>query len=88
MWSHDATAVIIAHIRHQAKRSVSAVIQLGGLTMKFRGWTYALEQYSLALEQAGVRIEAVREPRPIDAAGNYERWRAVPLFPSLRAVKA
>ena len=30
-------------------------------------WTYTLEQYALALEQAGFRIEAMREPRPIDA---------------------
>jgi len=66
---------------------VEDTVQLGALSMTFRGWTYTLEQYSLALEQAGFRIEAMREPRPV-SAGNYERWRAVPLFLSLRAVKA
>jgi hypothetical protein len=56
--------------------------------MSFLGWTYTLEQYSLALEEAGLRIESVREPRPIDVAGAFERWREVPLFLFLRAVKA
>ena len=67
---------------------VDDTVQRGGLTMNFLGWTYTLEQYSLALEEAGLRIESIREPRPIDAAGAFERWREVPLFLFLRAVKA
>ena len=69
-------------------RRVDDNVQRDGLTMNFLGWTYTLEQYSLALEAAGFRIESMREPRPIDAAGAFERWRDVPLFLFLRAVKA
>ena len=67
---------------------VDDTVQRRGLTMNFLGWTYTLEQYSVALEQAGLRIESMREPRPIDAAGDFERWREVPLFLFLCAVKA
>jgi hypothetical protein len=56
--------------------------------MTFRGWTYSLEQIALALEQAGFHIEAMREPRPTGAAGRYARWRTIPLFLQLRAVKS
>ena len=38
-------------------------------------------------KRAGFRIESMREPRPIDAADDFERWREVPLFLFLRAVK-
>jgi SAM-dependent methyltransferase len=56
-----------------------------GHTMTFRGWTYSLEHYSLALEAAGFRIEALREPVP--KADKYAKWRAIPLFLNFRAVK-
>jgi SAM-dependent methyltransferase len=69
-------------------RRVDDTVQRDGLTMNFLGWTYTLEQYSVALEEAGFRIESMREPRPIDAAGAFERWRDVPLFLFLHAVKA
>jgi SAM-dependent methyltransferase len=69
-------------------RRVDDTVQLGGLTMRFRGWTYTLEQYAVALERAGFRIEALREPRPTRDAEAYARWREVPLFMLLRAVKA
>jgi ubiquinone/menaquinone biosynthesis C-methylase UbiE len=48
-----------------------------GLTMTFRGWTYPFEAYSRALEAAGLRIEALREPRGED--------RRFPMFLMLRA---
>jgi ubiquinone/menaquinone biosynthesis C-methylase UbiE len=67
-------------------RRVEDTVQRDGLTMTFRGWTYTLEHYALALEQAGLRIETIREPPPIGAT--YERWREVPLFLLLRAVKS
>ena len=68
-------------------RRVEETVKHGALTMTFRGWTYTLEQYSMALEQAGFRIEAIREPRPKRATHTYERWQDVPLFLLLRAVK-
>ncbi len=67
---------------------VEDTVQLEGLTMTFRGWTYSLEHYAMAFEQAGLRIEAMREPRSTSAAESYERWRDVPLFLFVRAVKS
>jgi len=58
-----------------------------GLTMTFRGWTYTLEDYVSALAHAGFAIDAIREPRPAPSSGRFERWRRVPLFMSLRAVR-
>ena len=68
------------------KSRVEDTVNVDGFTMTFRGWTYTLEDYFLALEQAGLVVEAVREPRPTPA-GRHERWRGVPLFMNLRAVK-
>ena len=56
-----------------------------GVRMTFRGWTHSFEDYSRALESAGLVIEAVREPPgapELDA-----RWRRVPMFLMLRALK-
>ena len=82
----DDAAFTLRHRYFETVR-VDDTVQRGGLTMNFLGWTYTLEQYALALEQAGFRIETMREPRPIDAAANFERWREAPLFLFLRAVK-
>jgi hypothetical protein len=56
--------------------------------MTFTGWTYPLEEYASAFEAAGLRIEIIREPRPAQQPDHYDRWRKVPLFLALRAVKA
>jgi ubiquinone/menaquinone biosynthesis C-methylase UbiE len=67
---------------------VEDTVQRDGLTMTFRGWTYTIEQYALAFEQAGFRIEVLREPKPSGATQTYARWHAIPLFLFLRAVKS
>jgi ubiquinone/menaquinone biosynthesis C-methylase UbiE len=69
-------------------RRVADAVQLDGLKMTFRGWTYSLEHYALALEQAGFHIETMREPRPSGVAERYQRWRGVPLFLFFRALKS
>ena len=66
---------------------VDDTVESNGLTMTFRGWTYSLEDYSVAFEDAGLRIEAIREPRPAGAASQYEKWQHVPQFMFIRAVK-
>jgi SAM-dependent methyltransferase len=66
---------------------VDGTVESKGLTMTFRGWTYSLEDYSVALEAAGLRIDAIREPRPADAPSQLDRWQHVPLFMCIRAVK-
>jgi hypothetical protein len=55
--------------------------------MRFRGWTHTLEDYARALEQAGFVIETMREPRPAESDGRYDRWRTMPLFLNVRASK-
>jgi SAM-dependent methyltransferase len=60
----------------------------GGGTMTFRGWSYPLEAYATALEDAGLVIEVLREPRPPASTDRFARWRQVPLFLNFRAVKA
>jgi SAM-dependent methyltransferase len=45
-------------------RRVDDTVESRGLPMRFRGWTYTLEDYAVALENVGLRIETMREPRP------------------------
>jgi ubiquinone/menaquinone biosynthesis C-methylase UbiE len=68
-------------------RRVDDVVEEGGHAMTFRGWTHSLEDYAMALEGAGLRIEAMREPRPSDASERFRQWQRVPLFLLVRAVK-
>jgi SAM-dependent methyltransferase len=67
---------------------VDDVVEMDGLPMRFRGWTYTLEDYFDALESAGLVVEGVREPRPGGASERFQKWRRVPLFLFLRAHKA
>jgi ubiquinone/menaquinone biosynthesis C-methylase UbiE len=69
------------------RRRVEDKVERAGLEMTFRGWTYSLEDYAIAFEQAGLVIEAMREPRPSGAPDRYSRWARVPMFLLLRAVK-
>ncbi len=55
-------------------------IARGGHEVTFAGWTYSLEDYVRAFEDAGFLIEAVREPPDPD--------RPIPNFLLLRAVRA
>lgn len=85
--SDDTNAQFVMRRHYFETLRVEDTVQHDGLTMTFRGWTYTLEHYALALEQAGFHIEAMREPRPAGAAERYARWRDVPLFLLIRAVK-
>jgi SAM-dependent methyltransferase len=66
---------------------VDEAVESNGLPMTFRGWTYALEDYSVALEEAGFCIESIREPRPAGSPSPFDRWQQVPLFMFIRAIK-
>ena len=46
--------------------------------MTFHGWAYPLEAYTRALEDAGLRIEALREP--VGTPEPDERWLRLPMF--------
>jgi hypothetical protein len=66
---------------------IEETLERDGISMTFRGWTYPLEDYMRAFEDAGLRIERIREPRPSGHPERYDRWLDVPLFLALRAVK-
>jgi SAM-dependent methyltransferase len=66
------------------ERRVAMTVERDGLDFTFDGWSLPLEAYARALEEAGLVIEALREPR--DAAGG--RWARVPMFLMWRAVRA
>jgi SAM-dependent methyltransferase len=70
---------------------VSDTVTAGNLEMTFHGWTHTLQDYTRALEEAGLLIERMREPRPnAEQAAqrpSLERWRRIPLFLFVRAVK-
>ena len=72
-------------------RRVNETVTKDGLTMTFHGWTYTLEDYVRALEEAGFLVERVREPLPsaeqVAQRPSLAGWRRVPLFLFVRAVK-
>jgi hypothetical protein len=51
----------------------------------WEGHRYSLEHISRALAQAGLLLEAIREPRPDPADGRYAPWARVPMFLMVRA---
>jgi hypothetical protein len=58
--------------------------------MTFEGWHHPLERYIRELEDAGLHVEALREPRVPDGVWKDDarrRWNRVPLFLHLRAVR-
>jgi hypothetical protein len=65
---------------------VEDTVERDGLRMTFRGWTYTLEDYAVALHESGFAIEVIREPTPTSDS-RYERWSRLPLFMNIRAVK-
>jgi SAM-dependent methyltransferase len=76
-----------------ARRLFEGFEERDGLKMTFRGWSYSLESYTNALEEAGFVIERLREPaaseRSIARFGPSEmRWRRIPQFLHIRARKA
>jgi SAM-dependent methyltransferase len=59
------------------KRRFAMTVARDGLEIDFRGWTYPLEDYIRAFEEAGFLIEALREPPDPD--------RPTPNFVLIRA---
>ena len=65
---------------------VEDTVEKDGLRVTFRGWTYTLEDYAVALQEAGFAIETIREPIPATDS-RYAQWRQLPLFMNGRGVK-
>ena len=64
-----------------------ATIERDGVTIRFRGWSHALQDYVSAVVGAGLVIDMVREPVPVAGSHDHERWHRYPMFLHLRAVK-
>ena len=65
-------------------------VERDGLAMTFSSQHRPLEDYFIALESAGFLVEALREPKlPEHAivAGPGRRWRRIPYFLHLRALR-
>jgi SAM-dependent methyltransferase len=83
----DPDVVFALRQGYFTSQRVDDTIEYRGLPMTFRGWTYTLEDYALALENVGLQIEAMREPRPSAGLDRLQKWHQVPLFLMVRAVK-
>ena len=72
------------------RRPFEGTFERSGLTMTFRGWCYPLDDYARAIADAGLLIEALREPAapPEQVAANprAEAWRRVPNFLYIKAL--
>lgn len=89
-WDEEDRLVIAGS--YLGRRRYEATFERDGLSITFRGWVYPLEGYCLALEDAGFLVEAVREPAIPDGlverrGPRAERWKRVPNFLYLRALK-
>jgi SAM-dependent methyltransferase len=89
--SEDPDAPFLVSGSYFGRRRYEGTFERDGLRMTFRGWCYPLEDYAKALEQAGLVVEAIREPAAPDALlaarPSAERWRRLPMFLFMRAVK-
>jgi SAM-dependent methyltransferase len=66
----------------------SDTVERGGLTMTFHSQHRPLESYFLALEQAGLLVETLREtgiPEEAIVSEGSRRWQRLPLFLHVRA---
>jgi len=66
----------------------SDTVERDGLSMTFHSQHRPIESYFLALEEAGLLVEILREPRVPDhvvKSDRGRRWQRVPLFLHLRA---
>jgi SAM-dependent methyltransferase len=87
----DPDAPFVIESSYFERRHLVDVREEAGLRFTFQGLTRPLEDYARALEDAGLLLEALREPAPEDAVAErwpaYRRWQRIPMFVHLRAVK-
>jgi SAM-dependent methyltransferase len=88
-WAHDGDdAAFVVAGSYLGAQAFEARLERGGLGMTFDGVAYPLEEYVVAMEDAGLVIEALREPAPAAGADALARWRRIPMFLMLRARRA
>jgi SAM-dependent methyltransferase len=89
--SREPDAGFVVEGSYFGRRRFEETFERDGLVISFHGWCYPLEDYFRALEKAGFLVEALREPAAPEAASepdrSAERWRRVPNFLCVRAVR-
>ena len=87
--SDEATSPFVIEGSYFETRRYSDSIDRGGLAMTFHSLHHSLETYLRAVEDAGLLVEAIREPAVSGPTGMLEpdRWGRLPLFLFFRAVK-
>jgi hypothetical protein len=89
--SPEPDAPFVISGSYLAHHRVEDPVKRDGLQMTFTGWRHPLESYARALEDAGLLIDRLREPPApggaVAARPSSERWRRLPMFLHLRAVK-
>jgi ubiquinone/menaquinone biosynthesis C-methylase UbiE len=84
----EADAPFVLQWPYFEQRRVEEPFERNGLSITFHGWSYPLEDYARAFEDAGFGIEALREPKQRDdvvaADPAEERFQRVPMFLFLR----
>ncbi|HEY7707380.1 MAG TPA: class I SAM-dependent methyltransferase [Gaiellaceae bacterium] len=88
-FEHDGPGAAFHMDVYRGRRRFDETFTQHGVTMRFVGWCYPLEDYARALEEAGFLIEAFREPA-VDRAAiapRGERRLRIPNFLFIRAVK-
>ena len=86
-WTDDDPPRLMIRNAYFTSERVEETVEREGMTMTFRGWTHSLEDYAIALHDAGFAIELIREPKPAPDT-RYRRWTQLPLFMNIRAVRA
>jgi ubiquinone/menaquinone biosynthesis C-methylase UbiE len=85
----DAEAPFVIEGSYLRTAPFSGWAERQGIKMHFSGWHRSIATYSKALQDAGLLIEAIREPMPQDEAParDWDRWRRMPMFMHIRALK-
>ena len=82
----DAGAPFVVEGSYLAESAYELVSERDGIRFTFASHRYPLEAYSRALEDAGLAIEALREP-PLPSGDPAHRRSRIPLFLLWRAAK-
>ena len=89
--SIGSTETFATHGSYFERQEFMVADEVEGVRVEMYSEHRPLEAYTLALEQAGFVIEALREPRPFedlvrsDGSGISEKWRRIPLMLHVRA---
>jgi SAM-dependent methyltransferase len=86
----EADAPFVISGSYFGKREIAEPFERDGLSITFHGWCYPLEDYTRAFEEAGLLIEALREPPvgddAVEADPHEAHWQRLPMFLFLKMV--